>query len=79
MTNQAAGLLLATAEEAEQQQEAADLLLAAAEQAADLLLATAEEAVEDETMLRDCHDVEAGADLDRRTVMLSLFDVLPIL
>ena len=63
MTNQAAGLLPATAEEAEQQQEAADLLLAAAEEAADLLLATAEEAVEYDTMLRDCHDAELAQKL----------------
>ena len=74
MTSQAAGLFLATAEEAEQQQGAADLLLAAADEAAlslslslslslYLLLATAEEAVEYETMLRDCHDAELAQKL----------------
>ena len=72
VTSQAAGLFLATAEEAEQQQGAADLLLAAAEEAAlslslslslHLLLATAEEAVEYETMLRDCHDAELAQKL----------------
>ena len=76
VTSQAAGLFLATAEEAEQHQGAADLLLAAAEEAAlslslslslslflYLLLATAEEAVEYDTMLRDCHDAELAQKL----------------
>ena len=64
-------MFLATAEEAEQQQEAADLLLAAAEEAADVLLATAEEAVEDETILRlEAQDAELAQMQDLRLLLV---------
>ena len=65
-------MLLAMAEEAEQQQEAADLLLALAEEAADLLLATAEEGGEDEAaILRlEAQDAELAQMQDVRLVLI---------